>query len=165
MLDSSTGVCHVQLTTAPVLYSGEHLFDSVFGLLIHSGAIQDVVEHIDEAILQQEVFDATQQQSLYDDHCPRLSSHHFSSQKGSESSDASSVSEVEVEHLSLEDWREFNRTFRKWATACWHDGSWHYLCIRAFQGWIKLWVQGKLLLPGDILPDRAGRRELDQWRC
>jgi hypothetical protein len=36
--------------------------------LVDSGAIHDVVEHIDEAILQHEVFDETQQQALYDEH-------------------------------------------------------------------------------------------------
>ncbi len=51
----------MRLPTVPALYSGEHLFDAVFGLFIHSGAIHDVVEHIDEAILQHEVFDETQQ--------------------------------------------------------------------------------------------------------
>ncbi len=61
VLDSSAGGCHVRLPTVPALYSGEHLFDAVFGFLIHSGAIHDVVEHIDEAILQHEVFDETQQ--------------------------------------------------------------------------------------------------------
>jgi hypothetical protein len=61
VLDSSAGGCHVRLPTVPALYSGEHLFDAVFGLFIHSGAIHDVVEHIDEAILQHEVFDETQQ--------------------------------------------------------------------------------------------------------
>jgi hypothetical protein len=52
VLDSSAGGCHVQLPTVPVLYSGEHLFDTVFALLIHSSVIYDVVEHIDESILQ-----------------------------------------------------------------------------------------------------------------
>ena len=169
MLDSSIGGCHVRLPTAPVLYSGEHLFDTVSGLLIHSGAIHDVVEHLDEAILQQEVFDEAQQQevfdeaqqqALYDEHWPRLPSYHLNSREGSESSDASSVSEIEVEHLSLGDWRELNRAFRTWAQACWHNDSWHNLCIRAFQGWRRLWVQGKLLLPGDVLPERAARREM-----
>jgi hypothetical protein len=68
VLDSSTDGCHVQLPTAPALHSGEHLFDAVFGLLIHSGAIHDVVENIDDAILHHEVFDETQQQVLYDEH-------------------------------------------------------------------------------------------------
>jgi len=134
VLDSSIGGCHVQLPMVPVLYSGEHLFDAVSVLLIQSGAIHDVAEHLDEAILQQEVFDEAQQQALYDEHWPRLSIYHLNSREGSESSDASSVSEIEVEHLSLCDWRELNRAFRTWAQACWHNDLWHYLCIRAFQG-------------------------------
>ncbi len=114
VLDSCADGCHVQLPTAPALHSGEHRFDDVFGLLIHSGVIHDVVEHIDEAILQYEVFDETQQQDLYDEHWPRLPSYHLNSHEGSGSSDVSSVSEIEVDHPSLGDWRELNRAFSKW---------------------------------------------------